>query len=272
MMVHFRICVSVALLLGLAACATQGQPPPVISLDDPVAVAAQRLPEPAKSIEVVAVPEPLPLPEQMKVLPVEFEVKPVPEPADDKVRVSRANEEARMAPTREGYVNAIQVWPYADGALYQVYASAGTRDRRIAPAGRGTGDRRGRGHRALDRGRYVQRCRGRAARQRAGEADRIGPQDQSGRHHEPAHIPARADLDGKSVDGIGVLGLPEGSNVGLAAQAQAAQAAAPVDTGLSLEKIRFRYAVTGNPPWKPLRAFDDGREGLYPVPGRHRAG
>ena len=40
-------------------------------------------------------------------------------------------------------------------------------------------------------------------------------------------------------------------------QAQAASAAAPVDAGLSLEKIRFRYAVSGsNPPWKPLRAFD----------------
>ncbi len=29
----------------------------------------------------------------------------------------------------------------------------------------------------------------------------------------------------------------------------------------SLEKIRFRYAVSGsNPPWKPLRAFDDGEK------------
>jgi len=32
---------------------------------------------------------------------------------------------ARVAPTREGYVNAIQVWPYTDGALYQVYAAVG---------------------------------------------------------------------------------------------------------------------------------------------------
>ena len=38
-------------------------------------------------------------------------------------------------------------------------------------------------------------------------------------------------------------------------------AAAPIDAGLSLEKIRFRYAVSGsNPPWKPLRAFDDGEK------------
>ena len=41
------------------------------------------------------------------------------------MRVSRANAEARIAPTREGYVNAIQVWPFTDGALYQVYASPG---------------------------------------------------------------------------------------------------------------------------------------------------
>jgi type IV secretion system protein VirB9 len=46
-------------------------------------------------------------------------------PADEKVRVSRANAEARIAPTREGYVNAIQVWPFTDGALYQVYAAVG---------------------------------------------------------------------------------------------------------------------------------------------------
>ncbi len=30
-----------------------------------------------------------------------------------------------MAPTRDGFINAIQVWPYTEGALYQVYASPG---------------------------------------------------------------------------------------------------------------------------------------------------
>jgi type IV secretion system protein VirB9 len=50
------------------------------------------------------------------------------------VRVSRANAEARIAPTREGYVNAIQVWPFTDGALYQVYARR-ARDRGFAQPG-----------------------------------------------------------------------------------------------------------------------------------------
>ncbi|EIU2545669.1 TrbG/VirB9 family P-type conjugative transfer protein, partial [Pseudomonas aeruginosa] len=104
-------------------CATQGKPPPVISLDEPVQ--AQPLPEPPQPVEVVTVPEVLPMPAQLKPVPEGEEAKPAPEPADEKVRVSRANAEARIAPTREGYVNAIQVWPFTDGALYQVYAAVG---------------------------------------------------------------------------------------------------------------------------------------------------
>ena len=108
------------MLLALAGCATQGKPPPSISLDEPVQ--AQPLPEPPAPVEVVAVPQVLPMPAQMKPVP---DTKPAPEPADETVRVSRANAEARIAPTREGYVNAIQVWPFTDGALYQVYAAVG---------------------------------------------------------------------------------------------------------------------------------------------------
>ncbi|MDM0042850.1 P-type conjugative transfer protein TrbG, partial [Variovorax sp. J22G21] len=122
---HLRKSVLPLILLVLAGCATQGKAPPTISLDEPVAVAAQPLPDPPKPIEVVEMPKPLPLPEQMKALPSESDAKLTPEPADEKLRVSRANLEARIAPTREGYVNAIQVWPYADGALYQVYTSPG---------------------------------------------------------------------------------------------------------------------------------------------------
>lgn len=40
-------------------------------------------------------------------------------------RVINANAAARVQPRREGYYNAIQVFPYSEGALYQVYASPG---------------------------------------------------------------------------------------------------------------------------------------------------
>ncbi|WP_273649823.1 TrbG/VirB9 family P-type conjugative transfer protein, partial [Pseudomonas aeruginosa] len=111
------------MLLALAGCATQGKPPPVIPLDEPVE--AQFVPEPPAPVEVVALPEPLALPAQLKPLPDGEGAEPAPEPADETVRVSKANTEARVAPTREGYVNAIQVWPFTDGALYQVYAAPG---------------------------------------------------------------------------------------------------------------------------------------------------
>ena len=62
----FRIYASVLTLAALAGCATQGTPPPTISLDDPVQ--AQPLPEVPKPVEVVTVPEPLALPGQMKPL------------------------------------------------------------------------------------------------------------------------------------------------------------------------------------------------------------
>lgn len=40
-------------------------------------------------------------------------------------RVINANAAARVEPRREGYYNAIQVFPYSEGALYQIYASPG---------------------------------------------------------------------------------------------------------------------------------------------------
>ena len=119
---HFRKPALPVILLASAVlfsgCATQGKPPPSISLDEPMQ--AQPLPEAPKPVEVVSVPEPLALPGQLMPLPGTTDAKASPEPNDEKLRVSRANAEARIAPTREGYVHAMQVWPCTDGARYQV--------------------------------------------------------------------------------------------------------------------------------------------------------
>src|SRR3546814_20025946 len=40
-------------------------------------------------------------------------------------RVQNANAAARVEPRREGYYNAIQVYPWSERALYQVYAAPG---------------------------------------------------------------------------------------------------------------------------------------------------
>jgi P-type conjugative transfer protein TrbG len=242
-----------------AGCATQGKPPPVtISLDEPVQ--AQPLPEPPAPVEVVAVPEVLPMPAQLKPLPEAGDAKP-PEPADEKVRVSRANAEARVAPTREGYVNAIQVWPFTDGALYQVYAAVG----RVTVVSLQPGEE------------LVTVAAGDTVRWIVGDTSSgSGAELRVNVLVKPIRSGLKTNLVITTSRRTYLLELastektwmasvsweyPRDRMLALQRQAQAASAAAPVDTGLSLENLRFRYAISGsNPPWKPLRAFDDGQK------------
>ena len=259
MKLRFCLYVFPLTLLALAGCASQGKPPPSISLDEPVL--AQPLPEPPKPVEVVAVPEPLALPAQLKPLPELDEAPVAPEPADEKVRVSRANAEARIAPTREGYVNAIQVWPFTDGALYQVYASPG----RVTVVSLQPGEE------------LVTVAAGDTVRWIVGETSSGGGADlrvnvlvkpiRSGLKTNLVITTSRRTylLELTSTERAWMASVswdyPKDRMLALQRQAQAAQATTPVDTGLSLDKIRFRYAVSGsNPPWKPLRAFDDGEK------------
>lgn len=52
---------------------------------------------------------------------------------------------------------------------------------------------------------------------------------------------------------------PQDELLALKRRADAAQAAAPIAAGLSVEQLHFNYAVSGDrPAWRPLRAFDDG--------------
>lgn len=54
---------------------------------------------------------------------------------------------------------------------------------------------------------------------------------------------------------------PQDELIALRRQNVAAEAAAPVDVGLDLVRLKFRYAIEGDAaPWRPLRAFDDGRK------------
>lgn len=40
-------------------------------------------------------------------------------------RIESANDAARVQPRKAGYFNAVQVFPYSPGALYQIYAAPG---------------------------------------------------------------------------------------------------------------------------------------------------
>ncbi|MDP3753281.1 MAG: P-type conjugative transfer protein TrbG [Polaromonas sp.] len=270
MKTHFRIyalsVIMIATLATITGCATQGKPPPVISLDEPVA--AQLLPEVPKPIEVVTLPEPLPLPAQLKPLPVEADAKIPPEAVDEKVRVSRANLEARVAPSREGYVNAIQVWPYADGALYQVYTSPG----RVTVIALQEGEELV----TVSAGDTVRWIVGDTA-SGAGASLRVNVLVKPTRTGLKTNLVITTNrrmylLELSSTPQAWMASVswdyPKDRMLALQKQAQMAQAAAPVDSGLSLEQIKFRYAITGDsPPWRPLRAFDNGQRVYIQFPG-----
>ena len=260
---HFRKPALPVILLAstvlFTGCATQGKPPPSISLDEPVQ--AQPLPEAPKPVEVVSVPEPLALPGQLMPLPGTADAKASPEPTDEKLRVSRANAEARIAPTREGYVNAIQVWPFTDGALYQVYAAVG----RVTVVALQPGEDLV----TVAAGDTVRWIVGDAS-SGSGEALRVNvlvKPIRSGLKTNLVITTSRRTylIELTSTDKTWMASVsweyPKDRMLALQRQAQVASAAAPVDSGLSLERIRFRYAISGsNPPWKPPRAFDDGEK------------
>jgi type IV secretion system protein VirB9 len=246
-----------ATLVTISGCATHGKPPPDITLDEPVA--AHALPELPKPIEVVEVPKLLPLPEQLKALGNPPEDKPAPESPDEKTRVARANAEARVAPSREGYINAIQVWPYTDGALYQLYTSPG----RVTVITLQQGEE------------LVTVSAGDTVRWIVGDtASGSGASLRVNILVKPTRVGLKTNLVITTNRRTYLLEMsstpqawmasaswdyPKDRMLALQKQAQQAQAAAPVDSGLSLEQIKFRYAISGDsPPWKPLRAFDDG--------------
>lgn len=246
-----------AILATISGCTTHGKPPPDITLDEPVA--AHALPELPKPIEVVEVPKPLPLPEQLKILGSMPDEKPAMESPDEKARVARANAEARVAPSREGYINAIQVWPYTDGALYQLYTSPG----RVTVITLQQGEE------------LVTVSAGDTVRWIVGDtASGAGASLRVNILVKPTRVGLKTNLVITTNRRTYLLEMsstpqawmasaswdyPKDRMLALQKQAQQAQAAAPVDSGLSLEQIKFRYAITGDsPPWKPLRAFDDG--------------
>lgn len=246
-----------SLLLVLTGCATSGKPPPRISLDEPVR--AQPMPESPKPVAVVEVPQPLPLPDQMKHLPDAADAKPASEPANEQARVEQANAQARRRPTRDGYINAIQVWPYSDGALYQVYTSPG----RVTVV-------------ALEQGEaLVTVAAGDTVQWIVGDtASGSGASRRVNLMVKPTRVGLKTNLVITTNRRTYLLELtstekawmasvsweyPKDQLLALQAQAQAADVAVPVASGIALAQLKFRYAISGdNPPWKPLRAFDDG--------------
>ncbi|AYG68162.1 P-type conjugative transfer protein TrbG [Rhizobium sp. CCGE531] len=241
---------------ALAGCAKK-YIPPEIDYDD--AAPAVKLADPVGPVKVVEVAKPLPLPGQLK--PIE-EVRKKPEPSDPKARIAAANEAARMQPVREGFINAVQVYPFAIGALYQVYAAPGqVTDVALQP-----------GEELVGAGPVA-----------AGDTVRwiIGDTESGSGAAKQVHIlvkPTRSELQTNLVINTNLrtyhLELrstektymasvswqyPADQLIALRRQNTRAAETQAVAAGIDISKLNFRYRIEGDgAPWRPLRAFDDG--------------
>ncbi|GAA0631567.1 P-type conjugative transfer protein TrbG [Sphingomonas ursincola] len=249
---------------ALAGCATT-QRPPEISYDDaaPATIAL----DPPAPVTVVELARPLPLPGQMK--PVEPSRR-TPEAADPAARVNQANAAARVQPVRDGFINAMQVYPYTSGALYQVYTAVGQiTDIALQP-----------GEQLVGAGPVA-----------AGDTVRwiIGDTESGSGATRQVHIlvkPSRADLmtnliintnlrtyhmELRSTERTYMASVswqyPQDQLIALRRQNVQAEATQPVASGVDLASINFRYAIEGDrAPWRPLRAYDDGRQVFIEFP------
>jgi type IV secretion system protein TrbG len=250
------------LLLGtaaLAGCSTYKPPP--ISYDDTPRPAVL-LPDPPKPVDIIQVPTPLPLPGQLKPL---YGANAGPSEASDPTfRVAEANAAARVQPTRAGYINAIQVYPFTEGALYEIYtAPEEITDIALQPGEQlvGTGPVA-----AGDTVRWIigNTVSGTGSTKQVHilvkptapglTTNLVINTDQRTYHLELRSTPATymASISWQ---------YPEDNLIAIRQQNAAADAAAPIATGVDVTSLNFRYAIQGDhPPWRPLRAFDDGKK------------
>ena len=247
------------LLLALAACAMRVQVPEIPVLDESVPFkAAKREAEVKPPVQVVEVPKPLPLPGQLK---------PVPEKKDKgkddkqpKERIAEANALAKIDPVKDGYINAIQVYPYTKGALYQLYAAPSqVTDIALEPGEKLVSVSAG------DTVRWI-----------------VGDTTSGEGKQAQVHIlvkPIGADLESnlvittdrrtyhlemRSSEKTYMASVswtyPASELIALKKRSSEADVAgtAVADTGVNIEQIRFRYRIEGDAPWKPRQVFDDG--------------
>ena len=254
-----RFTTSLVLLAStaLAGCATFK--PPQISYDDERPAVLES--EPPKPVKVVELPKPLPLPGQLKPLPKKHVS---PEPKDPRQRVDQANTAARVQPTRSGYLNAIQVYPFTEGALYQVYAAPG----QVTDIALQDGEQLV-GSGPVSAGDTVRWIIG-DTESGAGAAKKVHILAKPTRPELVTNLLINTDrrtyhLELRSTEKTYMASVswlyPEDQLIALRRQNVAADAAAPVASGVALDTLRFRYVIDGDtPPWRPLRAFDDGQK------------
>lgn len=227
---------------ALAGCATNR--PPQISYDDSV--------PPLPTVEAPATDE---RPRPLHTPPAWTVARGGSAAATPGGRVENANAAARVEPRREGYYNAIQIYPWSEGALYQIYAAPGQiTNIALEPGEALTG----------------------AGPIAAGDTARwiIGDTESGSGRTRRVHIlvkPTRPDITTNLVVTTDrrtymiELRAEEEPYMPAVAwaypQPPATQRATPATPSIPAISARhYRYGLQGDsPPWRPVSVFDDGR-------------
>lgn len=267
----FRILTTASAMALLAACATTELEP----IDPSDFIAAIPMEDTSDyPVEIVETAVPLPLPGQMMLVGETSERRPIrgaTETADGSPTetIAQGRTSALVEPSVDGYVNAIQVYPYTEGALYRLYASPG----QVSDVALQPGET------------LVSVSAGDTVRWVVG--DTLSGSGNTSRAHvlvKPISSGIRTNLmiatdrrtyhlELESVDGGYMAALswryPADELAGLTARNDRAIArdTGSIERGLTLEGLNFDYRLTGDDPdWKPVRVFDDGRQVFIQMP------
>lgn len=181
--------------------------------------------------------------------------------------VAAANRAATEAPAAQGFINAMQVYAFADGMIFQAHTAPGAiTDIALQPGETLIAVAAG------DTARWV-----------------IGDTTSGSGDTKRTHVLVKPFASGlvtnlvittdrrayhlrlTSNARIAMAAVrwtyPQDELLALKARAEAAHVAAPVAEGLSVERLNFGYTISGDKPaWRPLRAFDDGRQTFIEFP------
>ena len=243
------------LVVASSAHAQNAAPTPTIPATGQPVTAA--MPTPTPPVAITAAPA-------LTMPVVRHRLKPL-SPAVKRVRT--ANREATLEPQARAFVNAAQVYPFSDGALYRLYAAPELVSDIALQAGET----------------IISVAAGDTARWTVG--DTVSGTGDAKRVHilvKPfiagltTNLVITTDrrtyhlqLESTLTTAMSALSwtYPQDELLAIKRAADQQRVATPVASGLEVEQLNFSYAITGdNPLWRPLRAFDDGRQTFIEFP------
>jgi type IV secretion system protein VirB9 len=258
-------------LTVLAACVTPPGPAPTFDEAAFIAAIPTEDPKPER-VEIVETAIPLPLPGQMK--PIDTKAAKPAKPLAPGKAIEEGRSGALIEPSLDGFVNAVQVYPYTEGALYRLYASPGqVSDIALQPGENLVSVSAG------DTVRWVvgDTVSGSGAGARAHVLVKpVNPNIRTNLMIATDRRTYHLELESTSASYMAALSwrYPQDELTGITARNQVAANAdaASVGQGLDIDNLNFSYRISGDRPvWTPVRIFDDGRQVFIQMPEGTRA-